>query len=200
MEVLAELKKRWFVTTLCILGAALFTSALVYSAATYVRVVDARENVVLANANESAQLLSNGSLVIGFTIELQNPSHFALSFSTISWSVRLDVSATGGASYLPIASEYKGPTEFLEAAPGQTVTFEYEKVVSDPGRLSDIQDFINFSASEGDVYTMETLPYIHDFRISAFLDDFEHDYQYSGELYLNDMVRIDRGYYDGEYT
>jgi len=46
---------------------------------------------------------------------------------------------------------------------------------------------------------METLPYLHDFRITGWIDDFDHDYQYQKELYLNDMVKIERTYHAGVY-
>jgi len=197
--VLTDLKERWFVTTLCVVSALVFVGALGWSARNYANVIDARENVVLTDVDESAELLDNGSLELAFSVNLRNPSAFGLSIATLSWSVKLNVSAMGETYYLPLGSAYKGPTESLIIAVAEVRTFEYHVFVSDPIVLSSLHDFVNYSNDHGEDFTIETAPYIHDFRLTAWMGEFQHDYQYYGELYLNDMVRIDLGYYEGEY-
>jgi len=195
-----ELRKRWFVTGLCVLAAVIFFGALVFSSMNYVRVIDARENIVLAGAVESAEELTNGSLRVGIVIELRNPSKIDLSISTVRWHVKLDISDMGGDAFLPIATVYKSSVEPIYLSAGSTMEYEYEAVVSDASVLGQIQEYIDYSAAGGDEYTLETAPYIHDFRVTAWLGDFSHDYQYSGEVYLNDMIRIELSYSDGEYA
>ena len=200
MGVLGEFKKRWFVTLLCALTAVIFLGALILSSVNYVRVVDAREGIVLGNAQEYADELSNGSLRIGISVELRNPSSFGLAISSVSWYVSLDISDLGGSPFLPLATVYKGATESLFVDAHDTTVFEYYAIVSEAVKISQIRDFINFSSGQGVDYTLETAPYLHDFRLTGWIGDFRHDYQYSGELYLNDMVRIERGYSEGVYT
>lgn len=200
MGILGEFRKRWFVTSLCTLSALIFLSALLISSVNYVRVIDAREVIVLAAAQEEAVELPNGSLLLGISIEFRNPSAFDLALSSVSWAVSLDISDLGGSPFLPLANVYKGATESLQIGSGETEVFEYEFVVSDAAQLSKISEFIDYSAGQGDDYTLETAPYSHDFRVTAWIGDFRHDYQYSGELYLNDMVKLERSYSDGVYT
>lgn len=200
MTVTAEFRKHWFVTMLCTLGALIFVVSLLLSALNYVKVIDAREKIVLANAVELADQESNGSLVLGISIELRNPSKYDLILSSVSWSVTLDISDLGGDPYLPLASVYIGANESLIVKAGKTTVYKYEVTVSDDLRLSKLREFINYSAQLGHVYTFENAPYVHDFRLMGWIDNFRHDYQYEGEAYLNDMVRIERTYTAGEYA
>lgn len=200
MGTLGEFRKHWFVTSLCILCAMIFFASLLLSSANYIRIIDAREVVVLADAQESAEELPNGSLVLGLSIEFRNPSAFSLAISSVSWAVSLDISDLGGSPYLPLANVYKGTTESLFVDPGETEVFVYETVISDAAQISKIMEFIDYSAGQGDDYTLETAPYSHDFRVTSWIGDFRHDYQYSGEFYLNDMVRLERSYSEGEYS
>jgi hypothetical protein len=200
LGALEEFRRHWFVTTLCVATAMTFSVALIASSVNYVRVVDAREGAVLADAVESAEVLSNGSLRVGISIEFRNPSKYDISISTVSWTVKIDLSGTGDAPFLPVARAYKGTTELLILDAGETMELEYEAIVSEPGLLSRIEAYINASAEAGNDYTLETIPYIHDFRLTGWIGDFRHDYQYSGELYLNDMVRIERAYYSGDHA
>lgn len=199
MGILAELRQRWFVSMLCIVTALVFVAALGWSTRNYVNVIDARENIALTDADESADLLANDTVELGFKVNLRNPSNYKLTIASVSWSVRLDVSGLGSAQYLPLGSAYKGATEMLVVAVSEVRAFEYRVYISDPAVLATMQDLIDYYAGQGGDYTMENLPYLHDFRVTAWLDEFQHDYQYYGELYLNDMVRLDLGYYEGEY-
>lgn len=200
MGVLADFRRHWFVTALCVLTVLVFLVALILSSVNYIRVIDAREIIVLADAQESAEELTNGSLLIGLTIELRNPSAFDLDVNLVSWSVALDISDLGGSASLPLANQYKSATETLWVGAGETEIFEYEAFVSDPSQLSQIMEFIDYWAGQGEEYTIETAPYSHDFRLTAWIGDFRHDYQYSGELYLNDMVKLERSYSEGVYS
>jgi len=199
MGVLKEFRKRWFVTTLSAAAGLFFLVALLYSGLTYVRVMDARTGVELRDAVESAELLANGSLRVGITIELYNPSAYSLRLNSISWSVRID-NTTTTPLYIPVTTDYTSAAAGVVAESHSTLSLEYEKIVSDPEKLAAIRGFVNHSAASGDDYTLETVPYLHDFRVVAWIDNFDHDYQYYRELYLNDMVRIERSYYGGEYS
>ncbi len=198
MGVLREFRKRWFVTTICAAAGMFFLVALVYSSLTYVRVMDARTGVELRDAVESTELLANGSLKVGLTIELYNPSAFNLNINSISWSIRID-NATTTPLYIPVATDYTSAAAGIVARPHTALVLVYEGIVSDPAKLAAIKGFINYSAGLGENYTIETVPYLHDFRVVAWVDSFDHDYQYYREFYLNDMVRIERSYYGGEY-
>ena len=199
MSVFDDLRKRWFVTSLCAAAALFFVGGLAFSTMSYVRVMDAREHIVLVNADEDAEILGNGTLLITFSIELKNPSKLDLSVATLSWNVKLDVSMIGSDQFLPLGNAYKGPTEYLFIKAGSTTEFHYSTYVTDADVFSVIDDYIAYQSSAGQDYTPETIPYAHDFRFWAWLGEYRHDYQYYGELYLNDMVRIDRYYQDGEY-
>lgn len=177
----------------------LFIGALGWSALNYVNVIDARENIALSDADESAELLDNGTLEIGFSINVRNPSNYKLMVASVSWSVKLDVSELGEAQFLPLGNAYKGTTDVLVVSVSEVKPFDYVAYISNPATLATMQDLLDYYADQGEDYTLETLPYLHDFRVTAWLDDFRHDYQYSGELYLNEMVRITLGYYEGEY-
>lgn len=200
MGVLADFKEHWFVTVLCILSVLVFLAALVLSSVSYIRVIDAREVIVLADAQEIVEELTNGSLRIALAIDLRNPSAYDLDINLVSWSVILNISDLGGGDSMPIANQYKSATEPLLVRAGETETFEYEAYVSDPSVLSQIDDYLDAWAEQGEQYTLETAPYVHDFRVTAWLGDFSHDYEYSGELYLNEMVKIALVYHEGVYT
>lgn len=199
MSTMTEFKEHWFVTLLCVIAALIFLVSLVLSGVNYIRVIDARENVVLAGAEESADLMPTGTLYIGFRAELRNPSSFDLVISSVSWSAKVDISILGGPLFLPLATVYNGSAGQLVVKAGTTTVFEYYEAVSDPTLLSQIQSYINASKAEGDAYTIETVPYIHDFRVTAWIEDLRHDYEYSGESYLNEIVRLDLRYYGGDY-
>lgn len=196
MSISKEFRSRWFFSSLYLITALFFVAALLFSALNYVRVMNARENIILTGAAESATVLENGTLVVGLSIEVRNPSSMSLSVATLSWTVQV---STSGTSFIAVANAYKGPTEQLIVGKDETKTIDYTAYVTDPRTLEKIEEFINASASEGKQYTLETVPYIHDFRLAGWLGDFRHDYPYSGETYLNDMVEVDRQYYKGEY-
>ena len=69
------------------------------------------------------------------------------------------------------------------------------EIVSDRGVISKILGFINFSRSQGVDYTLESVPYLHEFALIATLDDYKHDYL--REIYLNDLVTVELTYASG---
>ena len=199
MGVLSELRKRWFVTAMCVASTLFFTGALVFSTLTYVDAIEARQGVELRNAVETAEELENGSLLVSLSIEVYNPSGRDLVVQSLSWSVRVDNSTPTAISYLSVASAYNSTSDGIVFPGESTEPVTYEAIVSDPAILAALRGFINRSASLGDEYTLSTVPYLHDFRLIAWMDGFDHDYQYYKELYLNDIVRIERRYIGGEY-
>ncbi len=194
----AELRKRWFVSMLSIASAIFFAGALIVSAYTYVNVMDANESVVLMNAVECAEILENGSLLVRIDIQLDNPSKLELNIFTISWTVTIQ-NRTDGVFIIPIATVYNGTGGGFTIEKKSVETFTYQAIVSDPAKLASIDGFINYSKTQGYDYTFGTVPYMHDFRVTGWIADFPHDYQTYKEIYLNDMVRIDLSYLDGEY-
>lgn len=199
MGAMTELRKHWFVTLLCTVATLIFLTSLILSSINYIRVIDARENAVLADAQESAELAPSGILYIGFSVEFRNPSKVDLYVSTVSWSVTVDISIMGGSRFLSLVTIYNNSADMLIVEAGTVRVFEYHEGISDPTRISQLMSYINASAAEGDTYTFESVPYIHDFRMTAWIEDLKHDYDYSGESYLNEMVKLERRYYDGDY-
>ena len=200
MKVMDDLRSRWFVTSLSVAAALFFTGALILSALAYVSVMDARKNIKLASAVETAELLSNGSLLISLTIELENPSREALQISMVSWAVRVHNATDSGVWWIPVASGYADSPEDAVVNSHETKLYQFSEVISDSELLSELRGYVNYSVSMGTEHTLETIPYYHDFRFVAWLGDYEHDYLYYKEMYLNDMVKIERRYYGGVYT
>ena len=89
MGVKDDLRQRWFVATLSVAASVFFSAALISSAATYVSVMDARQEVELRDAVETVELLPNGSLAMSLTIVFDNPSRQELVISSISWNVKV---------------------------------------------------------------------------------------------------------------
>lgn len=194
MRILRDLRERWFVSSLSVIASLFFTGAFLFSAYNYVTVMDALERADLVNPVEGIEVLDNGSVVLSLTIEFENPSAQVVVLSSISWAVRVYNHTETGTWVIPIVAEYTTPTERLEVGPDGRETFEYAATVSDPETLSALHGFINYSMSEGGEMSLGTVPYSHDFRVSGWIDDYEHDYDYSGERYLNDLVKLERQY------
>ena len=194
-----DLRNRWFVTGLSVAAALFFAGALVFSAATYIGVMDARKNIKLASAVETVELLSNGSLLVSLSIELENPSNEVLQITKVVWSVTIQNLTDSGLWWISVARGYADMAENVVVDSHETRLYQFSEVISDPELLSELRGFINYSASEGTEYTLETIPYNHYFEFVAWLGDYEHDYAYSDELYLNDMVKIERRYSGGVY-
>ncbi len=199
MTLRDELRTRWFVAGLSVAAAVFFAVALVFSAATYVSVMDAKQRVELTGALEGAEVLQNGSLRISLSLTLVNPSSQHITVSSISWNVKVVNGSGVDISYLGLVSQYGVSPEFSEVGPRTELDFEFSAVVSDPDKIARLQGFIEYWSSQGLFLTLETIPYLHDFRVLGWLGDYEHDYQYYKEAYLNDLVRVDERYLGGVY-
>lgn len=199
MGVMKEMRKRWFASALAVATALVFTGALVFSAATYLSVLDARKTITLADATETVVVLANGSLAVSLSIALHNPSGQEILMSSVSWAVVVVNLTVSGYMTIPVATGYTVPTDDALINPHEVRVFEYERIIAESPTLSALRGFINYSATEGAEYTLETIPYLHDFRFTGWLGDYEHDYDYSPQFYLNDMVKIERRYIGGVY-
>ncbi len=199
MGVVSDLRKRWFVSALTVGAALFFTGALVYSTLTYADVMEARQGVELRGVVEGAEELDNGSLMVSLSIDVYNPSDKVLAVHSLSWAVRVDNTTNDVPSFLFVASAYNSSSEGLVFPAESTTTVSYSAVVPAGATLQRLLDFIAYSAGQGEDYTLSTMPFVHDFRMTAYTGGFDHDYQYYRELYLNDLVRIERTYYGGEY-
>lgn len=199
MGVLSDLKERWFVTGLTVAANLFFAGALIFSTLTYADVMEARQGVELRNAVEAAVELENGSLLVSFSIDVYNPSGKDLLVHSLSWAVRVYNSTGELPSYLFVTSAYNSSGEGLVFPGESTTSLSYSSIVPTGTTLQRLIDFVAYSASRGEDYTLSTMPFVHDFRMIAFAEGFDHDYQYYRELYLNDVVRVERTYYGGEY-
>jgi hypothetical protein len=187
-----DLKKRWFTVTLCVAFSLFFLISGIISSMTYSFVVSVQREDKLENPLFSASLLSNGSLRITFNITLSNPSRYILHLSTVTWSVMVHNSSGGSNRTIPIDTAYAGPTAYITVPAKDERVFGYDIVVSDPETLADLMGYVNYSAQTGHSYTLETIPYYHQFEASAWIGEFGHNYL--RESYLNDIVTIDLTY------
>ncbi|HIJ17055.1 MAG TPA: hypothetical protein HA364_04680 [Thermoplasmata archaeon] len=192
MALLKSAKEHWFSVTLYALFSAFFLVAGVLSASTYVSVVSTQNKVLLENASFSADELENGSVEITFSIDLVNPSRYDLKMQSIVWEAFVTNGTSGTGWYIPVGSAYTGPTSYVEVPSGDTMTFSYSSLVSDPETLAKLNGLVNYSALEGEHLTLETLPYIHEFYTVAWMGDFKHDYL--REMYLNEIVKVQLEY------
>lgn len=199
MSIRNDLRERWFVSGLSIAAAAFFTIALIFSAATYVSVMDAKQRVELRDATEEVEIMQNGSLEISLSITLFNPSRQYITMSSISWNVKAINGTASDVSYIPLLSRYGIPPEYSELGPHAELELAFSAWVSDPGKIAELQGLTDYWSSQGLTMTLEMIPYLHDFRVVGWLGDYQHDYQYYKEAYLNDLVRIDERYLGGVY-
>lgn len=169
----------------------------ILSATTYSSVAKAQQTVVLQNPLWSAEVLGNGSLLLTFSIELRNPTEYRIQVTSLSWYAKV-FNTTGqdfeGAPWIQVARDLSpsGATYLVEA--GSVRTYSYAATVADAETLSRLEGFFAWCAAHGGPgYTLATAPYHFEFNLSGWLGDFEHDYL--REIYLNNLVKIDRSYY-----
>ena len=191
-------KEHWVVISLYLALSVFFLAGGLWSALIYGSVVKAQTTVVLENAVEGVALLPNGSLELTFNIDAVNPTQFRLNIVSLDWSVYLTNSTSRTEPVISLAHVYVGSTIGANVSSGRTQTYSYAAFVSNPATLSKIRGFLNYSAAEGHSYTLESAPYIHEFRFYAWIDDFTHNYD--TEEYLNELVRIDTRYITGGTT
>lgn len=190
--LLDKVREHWFSVTLYAVFSAFFLVAGILSALTYSAVVQAHNQIHLAAPSSDATLLEDGSLEIRFEITLSNPTDYRLQINSASWTVYLDNSTAQGGTRLTLDIDYIGPTVGLRVDAGDELPFVYQTVVSDPSLLESLRGFVNYSASVGTTYTLETIPYVNEVVVLAWIGDFEHDY--IREDYLNDLVRVEERY------
>jgi len=198
MAFLKRVKKHWFSSVIYLAFSLFFLGACFFSANTYSAVVQAQRDITLENPVLDAEELVNGSLRLTFSIEVSNPTRFALHLYTSSWTVRIVNSSSQTEGTITLGTMYMGPTSFLNVSGHEAYTFEFESIVYEPSTLSNIKGFINYSASEGDDYTLETIPYENEFRFIGMIGEFQHEYL--RESYLSDLVTIDLRYTSSEGT
>jgi hypothetical protein len=188
----ARIKKHWVFVTLYVLLSLFFLVAATESALTYSSVVNAQEQVALGRTTHSEDVLPNGTLLISFSMEVVNPSRFDINVDSVSWYVKVYNGTEPHRYGMQIAVDYIGSTEGREIASTSTDTLYFTAHVTDSNILSSLNEFINYSASKGIVYTLATVPFVHEFDMIGHLAEFEHNYL--RERYLNDLVKIDLRY------
>jgi hypothetical protein len=191
-------KERWIVVSLYLVLSVFFLAGGLWSALMYGSVVKTQTTVVLENPVEGVTLHPNGSLELTFSIDAVNPTQFRLNIISLDWSVYLTNNTSRTEPVISLAEVYVGSTIGANVPNKNTTTFSYAAFVSNPAMLSKIRGFLNYSAAEGHAYTLESAPYIHEFRFYAWIDDFTHNYD--TEEYLNELVRIDTRYITGGTT
>ncbi len=187
-----DLRKHWFTVTLCVAFSLFFLVSGIVSSMTYASVVSVQREDKLESPSYSAGLLSNGSLRITFNITLANPSRYTLHLSTVTWSVMVQNFSAGSNRLIPIDTAYAGPTAYITVPGKSERVFSYDIVVSDAETLSDLMGFANYSALTNHTYDLDSIPYYHQFDVSAWIGEFGHNYL--RESYLNDIVTIELRY------
>lgn len=177
---------------LCALFSAFFIGSSVVATSSYSNVIKAQTEIRLAGADANAQVLANGSVKLTFSISVVNPSAYTLHIQSISWFVYL-VNDTGATRKLTtLSTDYTGPTVGVTVSKRSSGQFDFQGFVSNRAVVAQIEGFVNYSRSLGHDYTVESVPYDHEFAFIASLGDYEHDYVQ--EKYLNDLVTVELSY------
>jgi len=184
--------EHWVTAILYALFSVFFLVFSVVSASTYSAVVKTQRDVELVGPSHSVSILPNGSLELGFSVQLSNPSRYILHTQTMSWYVTLENGSTGPDSVIPLGSTYSGPTSGLRVLAKSEKNFSFSSLVSDPAVIAKLNGFINYSASSGNMYTLTTLPYIYQFAFIGTIGEFKNDYL--REDYLNELVTVEVTY------
>ncbi len=176
------------VFVLSLVFSLVFLAWSTVSAITYSRVNIAQQQIVLESPERIANVMPNGSLFIGFKVNVSNPSGYTVHVTSMNWYSEV----LNGSSGIPLVSNYSSTAEEVGTVlPKTTVSFTFGWYVTG-GPLERLLGFINYSASKGTHYTLLTAPYAHSFEFIGHLDDFKHDYL--REEYLNGLVTIDLEY------
>ncbi len=192
MSLVRSVRKHWFSVLMYVLFSAFFLVASLVSTATYVSVIDAKDNIGLSDPTEDVSLLPNGTLLVTFSVGITNPSSYDIALYSVNWEVTVANGTSGPGWLIPVAGEYwgTGVSPVIDAKTVKTLDFSYH--VSDPDMLSRLKGYVNYSNSHGASLTLETVPYGHRFSANGWLGDFEHEYL--REFYLNDLVRVSLDY------
>ncbi len=189
MRFWKEFRRDWFTLTLCIVMASFFLVAAIVSAATYASVVRAHRDVALGESTTGASVLGNGTLLLTYSVTLDNPTRYTLHIYSIGWSVYVVNATEGAGRYLVMGGSYTGPGRMLTVDGRSTETYSMELYVTDQDKLDALEGLLVFAHSQGIDYNLETIPYTHEFEVIAWLGEFAHDYD--RELYLNDLIKLD---------
>jgi hypothetical protein len=165
-----------------------FLGACLVSMSTYGGVAQAQRDIALKGPHYDAVATEDGGVNISFTVQLYNPSRYSLHVYTLAWYTALVNMSSTTERNIPLGEDYVGPTQYAVVAPKTTVNYSFWAVVSDASKLAKLNGFINFMHIQGENYTLETLPYHHQFSTTMFLGEFQHEYL--RERYLNDLVTV----------
>ena len=189
------MRRRTVSITLYAVFSAIFIVSSVIATSTYSDVVRAQRDVKLTGADMSAQVLADGSLQITFSISVHNPSAYTLQIQSVSWFVFLSNGTAGPNQLTTLSSYYIGPTQGYTVSKKSDRQFTFLGTVSDHATISKIKAFVNYSTSQGHAYTIESVPYDHDFSITVTIGEYKHDYM--DEIYLDNLVTISLSYSSG---
>lgn len=191
-----SIRRHWLAVGLYLALSFFFLGACFISAGTYSAVVKAQHIIELTDAEHSAYVLENGSVLLTFSIVLDNPSRYPVTFSSVRWDVSI-VNDTGpSVRYIILGGEYYGLSAGLSAAARSQTTYSYELILSG-STLSEVRGFVEYSnVHQGTSLTLETAPYVFEFEVLGWLGDFQHEYL--RETYLNDLVTINLTYSSSE--
>ena len=192
MEIIRKAKKHWVTVTLYLVFSLFFVGACLVSANTYSAIAQAQRDISLQNPEFDAEIVQKGHLNVSFNVQLYNPSRYTLHVYTLSWYAKLENASSPDERVIPVGEDYVGPTQYLKVPARTTLNYTLWYEVSDPATLAKLFGFVNYSQGLGQSYTLETLPYIHDFSIMLIIGEFEHEYLREG--YLNDLVTVDLTY------
>ncbi len=192
MSILEMVRGHWVTVTLYVVMSLFFLGACLVSMNTYGAIAQAQHDIRLENPHYDAEIVRHGHLNISFSVQLVNPSRYTLHVNTFSWYASISNSSSPTDRVIPVAEEYVGPTQYVEIEPKTTLNLTYWTIVSDPALLSKLFGFINYSLGQVESYTLETLPYVHEFTASMVIGEFEHDYV--RERYLNFLVTAELRY------
>lgn len=192
MEIIQKAKKHWVTVTLYLVFSLFFVGACLVSANTYSAIAQAQRDISLQNPEFDAEIVQKGHLNVSFNVQLYNPSRYTLHVYTLSWYAKLVNASNTDAPVIPVGEDYVGPTQYLKVPAKTTLNYTLWYEVSDPATLAKLFGFVNYSQGLGQSYTLETLPYIHDFSIMLTIGEFEHEYLREG--YLNDLVTVNLTY------
>jgi len=192
MAIIERVKKQWVTATLYLVFSLFFVVACMVSANTYSAIAEAQRDISLQNPGFDAEIVRKGHLNVSFNVQLNNPSRYTLHVYTLSWYAKLENSSSPDEKVIPVGEDYFGPTQYLEIPAKTTLNYTLWFEVDDPATLAKLFGFINYSHALGQSYTLETLPYTHDFSIMLIIGEFEHEYVREG--YLNELVTINLTY------
>ncbi|HEX9907096.1 MAG TPA: hypothetical protein VGB78_01335 [Thermoplasmata archaeon] len=192
-----DIRDNWLSLAFFAAVSLTFLAFSVVSAYTYSNVVQAQTTIVLENPAQTATLLENGTLEVSFSMDLNNPSDYVLYATTVSWYAELDT-YNGQLRTVIVGEDYSasGRETRIEADSVTALEFiDYLSPVEDPEKYTQLTNFINYTAGQGEDYTLETLPYRHELTVVLRIDDFRNDFL--RDFYLNQLVTVEL-YYNSE--